>query len=455
MRKSYSMLFIFSMLCVFTLPLAAQVPSRPEIVGVGEIRDLDTVLNKLSRYYFEGRWDLLQHEIDNLGLEKTPGGHKIDPKKNYYLVVFLSHEEGGAPRLIRFAWRKPAPDPYAARIPGRKEIFEIVLGAGSDLELKTSYVSTERENQFLSEIPKFVKKVEPVLEDRLKTTGGRLEAPAVNFEVRRVVLPFARAKIKVADVAVLNEAGLAKAVKTAGAKMAGFLVYQRAEAKTLADRLLEAIRGVKTGGGKDAPAERFRAAVQTAYKAYVGDHRLKGEDLDQAAGVEKEFLDTIKEAGAEEVKASFEYENVPWERVSLGLVSAYMLDKGYADDRVRLTDYGYYAAAPPANFLAAAILNIHPFKYDPESSKMTFAERFRLFTGIVLNPDAGVCAGAGFALLRGLSINGGLALMGIPMANNPRALVVNGRDKTLPENPKDPFKTKWRTAGFIGVGYSF
>jgi hypothetical protein len=124
---------------LFAAALAAQVPSRPEIVGAGAIDDPDAVLDNLSQHYFSGRWDLLQKEIGRLGRVRKMIGHRIDPSANFYLVVFLSHEEGGAPRLVRFAWHIPAPEPYAARIPGREEIFEIVLGAGSDVELKTSY----------------------------------------------------------------------------------------------------------------------------------------------------------------------------------------------------------------------------------------------------------------------------------------------------------------------------
>lgn len=363
-------------LILLAASLAAQVPSRPEIVGAGTIESLEAELALLSGCYFEGRWDSLQRQADRLFLSRSAHGHAFDPKHGCYIFVFLSREEGGLPRLIRFAWHKPAPALYAARIPGKKEIFEIVLGADSDFELLTSYVSTELEDPLLAEVPRFVKKVEPALGEWIRGQKKKPGEMAVNYHVRRVPLPFARAKIKIADVAVPSEAN-------------------------------------------------------------------------------KALLDDLAAAGVKDVKASFDFENAPPRRLSFGLISAYMLGRGYAADRTRLTDDGYFAADPPENPLTAAILNIHPAAYDPEAVKMTPAERFRLFTGVVMTPDPGFCAGAGIALLRGLTVNAGAALTGFRVAADPRAVSVGGRPKTEPADPDRPFKTSWRTVGFVGLGYVF
>jgi hypothetical protein len=371
-------------------------------------------------------------------------------------VVFLSHEEGGAPRLIRFAWHKPAPEPFISRIPGAKEVYEIVLGARSDLELKTSYISTKRDNPLMEQIPRVVKKIEPAFLALLeRKTIGASALPVVNFEVRRVTLPFTRAKIKISDIAVLSEAAFEKTVKIAASKLAEFLEFRHPEYKTLTGDILGAIRQVQSDGSGVKLAEKYGAAVESALKAHLKAHPLRGESLEGAIGIEQEYLEAIASAKAKEVKADFDYENAPWERFSFGVASAILLGKAYADERVRLTDDGYYAVDPPENPLAAVLLNIHPISFDPESAKMTPAERFRLFMGVVLNPDAGACAGAGFALLRGLSLNAGLAFMAISAVKDPKSLVVSGRDKRAPGNPRDPFSTKWRTVGFVGFGYNF
>ncbi len=179
---------------------AAQVPSRPTMVGSGQTGPLAS----LAADYLDGRWALVQSKMDALLAGKTAGGHVIDPKKHFYLIVFLSLEKGEAPRLIRFVWHKPMPDPYAARIPGKREIFEIVLGAGNEFELKTSYLSTELANPLLDEIPKFVRKVEPFVAEWVKKKTDRIPEQTVPFQVRRVALPYARAKIKIVDTVIFG-----------------------------------------------------------------------------------------------------------------------------------------------------------------------------------------------------------------------------------------------------------
>lgn len=454
MKKFFSP-FIFLLISLgFSVPLIAQIPSRPEIVGAGSLENLDSVVTTLSQYFFSGRWDLLQNIIDRLELDKKTSGHKIDPLENFYFIVFLSREEGEEPKLIRFAWHKPAPEPYAARIPGRNEIFEIVLGAGTDMELKTSYASTERDNPLLTQVPKFVKKIDPAFLELSLAAGIRLKSPVLNFEVRRVRLPFRRAKVKISDIGALSEAFQAQSIKAATIKLTAFISYRDNKAKALAASLCEPIQQVQIGEGEGF-AQECRIAVHQAYRDYLKAHPLKGSALAQAGGIEKMFIDAVEAAGVTEVKAGFDYDNIPLERFSFGLISAYMLGTGYAADRVRLTEDGYYAADPPKSPLAAAIINIHPIKYDPESAKMSLAERIRLFVGVVLSPDAGFCAGAGFALLRGLSVNAGMASMGIRVANHPRSLVVNGRAKTEPGDPEEPFRINWKSVAFAGFGFSF
>jgi hypothetical protein len=357
--------------------LSAQVPSRPVPIGSGYVENIRALTAELSGLYFAGQWGRLQAAIDRLGLRiaRDDRGREInqqlDPVRNFYLVVFLARDEAGNASLVRFAWHKPSPRPYAAVIPGRREIYEIVLGAGADFNLRTGYVSTETEDPVLAEAPRFVKKIEPFLIRVIDRATKRTTEAAANVVVRRVALPFARAKIRIADQADLTGDMAALA------------------------------RGVKA------------------------------------------------------IKADFTFKNLPRQRWSFGLVSAFLLARAYAAERVRLTDDGYYADDPPRNPLAAAIVNFHPAAYDPDAAAMGWGERFRLFAGVVLEPDAGLCAGAGIGLLRGLTVNAGVAVMGIQTPRDPREVTVSGRLKTLPGDPDAPFRTAWKAVGFVGMGYSF
>ncbi len=367
-----------------SISLNAQVPSRPEPFGAGYIKDLDSVLARLSKQYFSGCWDEMQKEIDDLHLQIAPDEPVLDPNKEFYFIIFLARDVDGSSRLIRFAWHKPVPAPYAMRIPGKKTVYEVVLGAGVDLELATTYVSTETEDPIMAEVPKVIGKIQPAVVEIIirradkrgeKKREERKEVTA-SFKVRRVSLPFSRAKIKISDAATLAKPGC-KCMENAAAS--------------------------------------------------AGDP----------------------------VKANTDWENIPLQRASFGLISSYMLGKAFAAERARLTDDGYYAADPPKNPLTAVILNIHPEAYDPASAKMTQAERLRLFAGVVMTPDPGLCAGASAAIIRGLSVNVGMAWMALRIASHPRSLVVGGRPKTEPSDPKDPFNTSWRAVGFLGLGYVF
>jgi hypothetical protein len=453
MRLFHLPALLWLSLFALLLPLSAQVPTTPQHVDYGLIPKLESHFADLTSAYFAGNWDQLQFLVDELKFgEKAPDA-EIDPAKNFYLVVFLSRDPDGDCRLIRFLWHKPSTEAYAARIPGCGEIFEIVLGAQSEIDLKTAYLSSERENPLLAQIPKLMRTIEPAIiaMARSKTAIAPSE---VNFEVRKVYLPFKRAKIKIADSAVYSEAGLAKMVKEKAGNLADLFVGLNDKDSPLAAELNAAIQKAKPGPGTIAVMEGFRKVVREAYRSYFVAHP-DTDAMGAASPIEKEFLDMIDKTGNKEVTAGFDFENIPLERVSFGLISSFLLGRGYAERRARLTDDGYYAADPPDNPLAAAIVNIHPIKYDPAAAKMSMAERVRLFLGVILNPDAGFCAGTGFGLLRGLSLNVGLALMGLQVANRPHAVEVGSRIKTVPGSPMEPFRTSWKTAAFLGCGYNF
>jgi hypothetical protein len=458
MKKGISLLALYSILYLFVVPLAAQVPSRPKIVGTDTIACPASILEKLSNDYCSGQWGDLQTKTDNLLQGQKIGNHTIDSKKNFYLIIFLSREDE-EPRLIRFPWHKPEPDRYTSRIPGLNEIFEIVLSEKGELAVKTSYLSTELENPLLSQIPKFVKTIEPALltfpEKGLKTRP----VPAINVEIRSITLPFKRAKIKVNDAAALSDVALSNKIQTAAAELAEHLSLRMAYHSDYGKKIISAVcrrmNEVSVANEKRGLVEKMREAVKAEYSCHIKKYPPKPEELKLAMNIEEEFLGMIEETGAKETKAEFVYENVPLERLSFGLISTFLFENSFTSGRVKVTDAGYYASDPPKNPLTAAIVNFHPSQYDPKSAKMKFSEMFRLFGGFVLTPDVGFCAGAGFSCLRGLSFNVGGALVGIQTKNNPDAALVDGKQFEKPRDPDHPFKMKWGPMFFLGFGYDF
>jgi hypothetical protein len=451
-----------------SVPLAAQVPSQPKHVAKGTITNLSSHIKDLSKDYGSGQWNDLQKKAGDFLQNLNIGTHSIDSKKNFYFIIFLSGEEGEERQIIRFPWHEPRPDPFASRIPGERTIYEIVLGAKSDLELKTSYVSTKLENPLLSQIPKFVQMVEPALPALLKGERVMAElaiptlkpaAPAINVEIRSVELPFERSRIKINDAAVLSDSALAEKIKSAADGLADSLQYRKAylseSGQKLAQEIKSSIQKAAPPDHEKNASEQMRNAVDTAYIAHIKKHRPNREELKLAMDIEEDFLGMIERLGAKEETAEFDYENVPLEQVSFGLISTFLFGNSFTDQRIKVTDAGYYASDPPKNPLTAAIINFHPFPYDPKSAKMAFSEMWRLYGGFVLTPDVGFCVGTGFSCLRGLSFNIGVAFVGIQSKNDPDSVLVDGKTFEKPRNPDSPFKTKWGSVFFLGFGYNF
>jgi len=458
MKKFLSLLAFFPIHFIFTIPLVAQVPSRPMVLGGGTIVNPTTTLGNLANDYLSGDWTALQKKTRELLKDFKTDKHEVDATKAFYFIVFLSHEKGKEPRLIRFPWHDPEPDPYASRIPGKKEIYEIVLSDEAEWTLKTAYLSTEIENRLLSQIPKFVKMIEPIFMMAYKE-AETTAAPPIKVEIRSIALPYDKAKIRISDTAVMSDASLAKAIKAAASKLADDLQYRDIYAsefgKILAIAINTKIQEVPVADNKKALLERMREAVDTAFRSHIDKSKPKPDELKLAMKIEEEFLSMIEESVAKNVEEEFEYENVPLQHFDFGLISTHMLADSYIGQRVKVTDAGNYAADPPKDPLTAAIINFHPLEYDPKSAKMKFAEIFRLFGGFVLTPDYGCCAGVGFSLLRGLTINAGFAMMRIHSKRDPISVQVDGKEFEKPGNSDKPFKLKWGQVFFVGFGYNF
>jgi hypothetical protein len=161
MRQTIRRVFVFALALALSGFLGAQVPSQPQKIGTAFVPDLGDFVNDLSALYFGGEWDLLQAKLNGILPGKKIQCHTIDPKKHFYFVVFVSQSIGEDSKLIRIPWRDPAPEPYAMRVPGEKEVFEIVLGAGSNLSLETTYSSSALEDPLLAQVPALIKTIEP------------------------------------------------------------------------------------------------------------------------------------------------------------------------------------------------------------------------------------------------------------------------------------------------------
>lgn len=112
-------------------------------------------------------------------------------------------------------------------------------------------------------------------------------------------------------------------------------------------------------------------------------------------------------------------------------------------------DNGEIAIDAVDETLTMGVINWHPAGFQPRSSRMTAAERFRLFAAIIATPKPGFGAGIGLAFLRGLSINTGFG--GLAVKTTRSGDEIGG----TPGRPDDPFRTGIRWVAFLAAGFAF
>jgi hypothetical protein len=475
--------FFIGLSVFLLLPKSAltQVPSIPKCIAHAAIEDTASSLEVLGDYYKCGQWGKLQNKIECLLGEclwkncddpnSTVPEYKFDEENNYYFVVFLYKGFDGETNIVRFLWHKPYPEPYVNRLPGVSKLYEIILNYEEmGVQFQTAYLSLRKENPIIAQIPKMAKLFEPLL--LVKAPSG-IEAPGaargktkkICVEVREVTLPYKRASIQIKDTVMAKNTSRVKDLNDAFTKLRSSLSKRESYGNQFGNKLIENLMNNISKvecSDEDEYSDKYTAAIKSAYERSIDESKkdtasIKPEDLKLGIFIEQQFIELIKQNASEKLSSEVEINNVPYERISFGLISSFMLSKNYnCDNRVKISDAGMYVNDPLKNPLTAAIINWHPFKYDPEAAKISWKERFRLFFGEVLTPEIGLCAGAGIAIIRGLTINTGAALLAINSPKNPIPVLEEGKEiGTKPQNKNDPFVMKGGWVFFIGFGYSF
>ncbi|HVT14990.1 MAG TPA: hypothetical protein VHQ90_02265 [Thermoanaerobaculia bacterium] len=104
---------------------------------------------------------------------------------------------------------------------------------------------------------------------------------------------------------------------------------------------------------------------------------------------------------------------------------------------------------PPSPALTFVTADFHPKLYDETTFSPTRAERWRVMIGAAITPNAGIVLGGGYELIRGLSFEGGGALL---LGN----VLPPGAKFSDPATGK-ALHTRIGFFGklFVGLGYSF
>lgn len=434
----------------------------------------------------------------------TAARHEFDFGRNTYRILFVSAVQDPEGDLVALVLAPGDEEPYSSRLPGIDQFFDVFLHIGEPGEIHSEYNSTAVANPVLEKLPSFVKQVDLGGIARLVRDGPEGVQPMLYLQISRVDLPFSRASISVKDAAkipapfdsakISSRAGELETslnVREAGgapcARRVASCLRQAVQAELLLDKV--AIGNALKAAAKkencpdgdwteyDPPEEKCgkpiigttdrekcylhpgegskarclaEARIESVYASVASKDAActaaTMDDFAAATKVESSFKKLVQ-GKAVEAKAESVYSNVPQSYISLGVLAGVLGDTG-GDGRYKL-DSGKISADPVTGTLSMAILNFHPWGYNPKSERLSWGERSRLFVGAVLTPEFGLGAGVGVSLVKGLSVNFGYAWM--------RVDTTRGGDAAggAPSNLKDPFRNGVARSGFFGFSYAF
>lgn len=460
----------------------AQVPGVPEKCLTAKLSGSSDDLDKIVGDYFAGNEDDVKKNVRKLlgviansdwngpvGKELCETAPNFEVESVSIVIYTPSRSETG--EIIRFF----LDDPYGEHLHGVKSVWEVFLASSVDTELETSYVSTRKQNPIIEKIPGFVKLFDlgtmkmlqkPVKQDPDPGKGVFAVISKLDFKIKR-------GTVEISDKAsflprISKEK--AKEIRTSSKKLLDKLSDRQGQispcavqvATDMATRTSEKLSQITRASPKSGAevskqwkdlSDAASSGADDAFKSSTcrlntpqpSPTQVAG--LDAALQVEEQFLDLISAPKTTKATGSFSYENVPLSRFGLAVMAG-IITNADDSDRVKL-DSGKLAADPLNGTMAALAVNIHPFKFDPVPTKMSLAERLRIFIGASFSPEPGVIGGVGIGLVRGLSVNVGYGNMWVDVVKEGDEI---GQE---PTDPEKPFETGRRNFWFAGFGYNF
>jgi len=415
----------------------------------------------LTNLYRDGDWVGLQaRAIEVLSrLQPASTGNNTvppNPQQHHYIFILVSKTLSDKDELIRFMVHDPTPEAFTSRLPGIKKgcgarAFEILLTTHPGVEFASRYTFDQKDDPLVAEIPTAVGLFTPglalalynpenlqVMSDSLRITAVR-QLNDLHAVMHEIEIPFDRASIGIENKVVLkdkNEVAVAFGKATNGIEVR--TARQSDCAKGLVDAARARFVSQDWSDPKKAYSEAFKAWVES-----LGEKKCDSEwssVMATDAALRKAIPDWTT------IKGTYKIDNVPPRHVGFGLVTAAMV-KVINNRRAKLEE-NLISSDPLTGVATMVVLNWHPWGFDPRSRDMTAGERWRLFGGAMITPEIGLALGAGWGIMRGLSVNVGWSAMYIDRIRDGDEL---GQP---PSNLDDPFEKGVGIAYFIGLGFN-
>jgi hypothetical protein len=491
------------------IPLVPENQPNNQQVSCGSFENPASKIATLRDFYLAGKWLELVRETKSLLESCTYRAESSDPhlfpnskpdfNRDWYTVVLGTVDSNDEPLVLRYIVHDPVPYPFSSTVldipaarrdargrsrvdPMIPRLVQVFLAPTKAVVLQTRIQVSETPNPVTEQIADVLKAVVdpsivvPLLKGIVPPSRGAL-APArplgpVLASVSRVFPPFSRGEYKYTDTLrvlpvlegdknLLLRADLDALVEAAGQALEAAEKNNSPNRQLLAKELeLAKQLSAKAASYLTKSGTTACAAATYQERCWLELEVLLDEGRETFCSGEPTFCDSERdELVAIRFKkattppksvvatASSTAVVVPRERLSFGVVSAYIAAASASRDRVKV-DGGKLTADPIGRALNAVILNVHPL-FNPKAPVMEPQERIRIFVGGVVTPNLGATVGGGYGFLRNLSVNAGYALLWIPTLRE---------GDVLGEAPVDgtkPFESGAAHAAFLGIGYKF
>ena len=474
MRK----LFAYAWILLLVAGIAnAQTPAEVVSASSGFFSTNGNRLQEYANDYFAGRYEALAAKLRS-DFTKIDYGTQppIKLSSNFVSVVFVATPPAQKDRaVVRFLL---PPDGVAVtsppqHLPGTKHLYEAFLSDEKASRMSSAWTSTQKESPLRAQFVKLAKAATGTIAgfaDHLfmaKTTAvthatQKHAQNPIYIVINDVTLPHARADIQIAtrlrNAEVTDAADLLESFQTLRDEIASGIGRISPCAVAIADKLNGTAISMLTGSvvtvadRKDL-VKQFNKDIDYELTLPVCTDELSTSDgslIKARADVVREtrdkFLDTAG-AGGDPITGTSELKNVPFQRVSLGLISGAMIHR--SGDTHFTVDGGKLAPKPLSGLFTAAALHIHPIAYDPEASTPSFGERFSGVVAFVTTPAPGVEVGTSVRFFRGLGVHLGYAAM---VVDRLKPDFQAGQEVTVTD---DPFRRGITRAWIVGINYDF
>jgi hypothetical protein len=283
--------------------------------------------------------------------------------------------------------------------------------------------------------------------------------PRLAATVKRVGLPFRRAKVRLQAVArePLSTEDFARSAQRLASTLSFNQVPRAMCARNLATALAAELPvGTRASVCSAATADPLQclktfdtiltANFDGAVKACEGG-KPAAEARRALERVDADFRELVNEGTSTSAELDVTFKNRPLSHFAFGAGSGVMPRASLSRSRVT-TRNGVLVADPLDRVMTTAFVNWSPAGYDAEDPRVSAAERFRPFFGAALTPDFGPAAGLNVLLIRGIGVTAGGALLFGTGADSDEV----GK---APSKPDDPYKLSIARAVFVGLSYSY